>query len=57
MRLIHGVSASHEAEASMIWKLRVACGFEYMHKLQRMFTGARQWQMPQLTLNASRHES
>lgn len=57
MRLIHGVSASHEAEASMIWKLRVACGFEYVHKLQRMFTGARQWQMPQLTLNASRHES
>ena len=39
MRLIRGVSASYEAEASMIWKLRVACGFEYTNKLQCMFTG------------------
>ena len=38
-RLIHGVSASDEAEASMISKLKEACGFEYTNKLQRMFTG------------------
>jgi hypothetical protein len=38
-RLIHGVSASDEAEASMITKLKEACGFEYTNKLQRMFTG------------------
>ncbi|KAG8938767.1 hypothetical protein FRC00_014476, partial [Tulasnella sp. 408] len=37
-RLIHGVSASDEAEASMIAKLKEACGFEYTNKLQRMFT-------------------
>ncbi|EPQ51002.1 Cullin-domain-containing protein [Gloeophyllum trabeum ATCC 11539] len=37
-RLIHGVSASDEAEASMITKLKDACGFEYTNKLQRMFT-------------------
>ena len=40
-RLIHGVSASDEAEASMISKLKEACGFEYTNKLQRMFTGMR----------------
>ena len=39
-RLIHGVSASDEAEASMISKLKEACGFEYTNKLQRMFTGS-----------------
>ena len=38
-RLIYSVSASDEAEASMISKLRDACGFEYTNKLQRMFTG------------------
>jgi len=38
-RLIHGVSASDESEASMISKLKEACGFEYTNKLQRMFTG------------------
>jgi cullin 1 len=37
-RLIHEVSASDEAEASMIAKLKEACGFEYTQKLQRMFT-------------------
>ncbi|KAF4619424.1 hypothetical protein D9613_004852 [Agrocybe pediades] len=37
-RLIHGVSASDESEASMISKLKEACGFEYTTKLQRMFT-------------------
>ncbi|KAH7101599.1 Cullin-domain-containing protein [Auriculariales sp. MPI-PUGE-AT-0066] len=37
-RLIHGVSASDEAEASMISKLKEACGFEYTNKLSRMFT-------------------
>ncbi|KAF8682947.1 Cullin protein [Rhizoctonia solani] len=37
-RLIHGVSASDESEASMIAKLKEACGFEYTNKLQRMFT-------------------
>ncbi|OBZ68755.1 Cullin-1 [Grifola frondosa] len=37
-RLIHGVSASDEAEASMISKLKEALAFEYTNKLQRMFT-------------------
>ncbi|KAF9005696.1 Cullin-domain-containing protein [Hymenopellis radicata] len=37
-RLIHSVSVSDEAEASMISKLEEACGFEYVYKLQRMFT-------------------
>ncbi|EPS94100.1 hypothetical protein FOMPIDRAFT_1020253 [Fomitopsis schrenkii] len=39
-RLIHGVAASDEAEASMISKLKEACGFEYTNKLQCMFTGS-----------------
>ena len=38
-RLIHGVSASDEAEASMISKLKEACDFGYTNKLQRMITG------------------
>ncbi|KAH9979902.1 Cullin-domain-containing protein [Lactifluus volemus] len=37
-RLIHGLSESDEAEASMISKLKEACGFKYAIKLQRMFT-------------------
>ena len=56
-RLIHSVSASDESEASMISKLKEACGFEYTNKLQRMFTGS--WcfirSCPPLTANA-RHE-
>jgi cullin 1 len=32
------MSASDDAEASMISKLKDACGFEYTSKLQRMFT-------------------
>jgi cullin 1 len=40
-RLIYGVLVSYEAEASMILKLKEACGFEYTNKLQRMFTGTR----------------
>ncbi|KAJ7841514.1 Cullin [Mycena olivaceomarginata] len=35
-RLIHGVSASDEAEASMISKLKEACGFEHL-SLERSF--------------------
>ena len=46
-RLIHSVSASDEAEASMISKLKEACGFEYTNKLQRMFTGT--WRSPYAT--------
>ena len=38
-RLIHSVSASDDAEASMISKLEEAYGFEYTNKLQHMFTG------------------
>jgi len=38
-RLFYGVSASDEAEASMISKLKEAYGFEYANKLQHMFTG------------------
>ncbi|KAG1867680.1 Cullin [Suillus subluteus] len=37
-RLFHGISASDESEASMISKLKEACGFEYIQKLQKMFT-------------------
>ncbi|KAH9979904.1 Cullin family-domain-containing protein [Lactifluus volemus] len=37
-RLIHGLSESDEAEASMISKLKEACGSKYTIKLQRMFT-------------------
>jgi len=36
-RLVQGMSASDDAEASMISKLKQACGFEYTNKLQRMF--------------------
>lgn len=35
-RLVHSLSASDEAETSMISKLKQACGFEYTSKLQRM---------------------
>lgn len=58
-RLIHGVSASDESEASMISKLKEACGFEYTNKLQRMFTGM--FHTPHTTLRPliffCRHES
>eukprot|EP01135_Chromosphaera_perkinsii_P006249 Nk52_evm10s470 gene=Nk52_evmTU10s470 len=37
-RLIHGTSVSLESEMSMITKLKIACGYEYTSKLQRMFT-------------------
>jgi len=37
-RLVNFSSASDDAEASMISKLKDACGFEYTNKLQRMFT-------------------
>jgi cullin 1 len=37
-RLVNAASASDDAEASMISKLKEACGFEYTSKLQRMFT-------------------
>ena len=36
-RLVQHMSASDDAEASMISKLKSACGFEYTSKLQRMF--------------------
>ena len=36
-RLVHRMSVSNDAEASMISKLRLACGFEYTTKLQRMY--------------------
>lgn len=36
-RLVQGLSASDDAETSMISKLKEACGFEYTNKLQRMF--------------------
>lgn len=36
-RLVAHMSASDDAEASMISKLKQACGFEYTSKLQRMF--------------------
>ncbi|BFZ57313.1 ubiquitin ligase (cullin) of SCF [Savitreella phatthalungensis] len=36
-RLVGGQSASDDAEASMLTKLKEACGFEYTNKLQRMY--------------------
>lgn len=36
-RLVMHLSASDDAEASMISKLKQACGYEYTSKLQRMF--------------------
>lgn len=36
-RLVSHTSASDDAEASMISKLKQACGYEYTIKLQRMF--------------------
>ena len=36
-RLVQSMSASDDAEASMISKLKAACGFEHTSKLQRMF--------------------
>ncbi|KAI9178798.1 ubiquitin ligase (cullin) of SCF [Blastocladiella emersonii ATCC 22665] len=37
-RLVGGLSASTDSEELMINKLKDACGFEYVSKLQRMFT-------------------
>ena len=45
-RLVQHMSASDDAEASMISKLKQACGFEYTSKLQRMF---------QVTLRTTEH--
>ena len=36
-RLVGGQSSSDDAEASMLGKLKEACGFEYTNKLQRMY--------------------
>ncbi|CAG7819834.1 unnamed protein product [Allacma fusca] len=36
-RLVQHMSASDEAESSMIGKLKLACGYEYTSKLQRMY--------------------
>lgn len=36
-RLVQHLSASDEAESSMIGKLKLACGYEYTSKLQRMY--------------------
>jgi cullin 1 len=38
-RLLHNVSASDKAEASMISKLKEVCDFKYTDKLQHMLTG------------------
>jgi cullin 1 len=37
LRIVQHMSASDDAEASMISKLKQACGFEYTNKLQLMF--------------------
>ncbi|KAN0060623.1 ubiquitin ligase (cullin) of SCF [Thecaphora frezii] len=37
-RLVNFASASDDAEANMISRLKEACGYEYTTKLQRMFT-------------------
>ncbi|XP_049781394.1 cullin-1-like [Schistocerca cancellata] len=36
-RLVHNMSASYDAEVSMISKLKQACGYGYTSKMQRMF--------------------
>lgn len=36
-RLVYQISASDDAEATVISKLREMCGYEYTNKLQRMF--------------------
>ncbi|XP_049844861.1 cullin-1-like [Schistocerca gregaria] len=36
-RLVHNMSASYDAEVSMISKIKQACGYEYTSKMQRMF--------------------
>jgi cullin 1 len=36
-RLVNATSASDDSETSMISKLKEACGFEYISKLQKMF--------------------
>ena len=36
-RLVNSQSASDDAEANMISKLKEACGYEYTSKLQRLF--------------------
>jgi cullin 1 len=36
-RLVQQTSASDDAEATMISKLKSTCGYEYTSKLQRMF--------------------
>lgn len=40
-RLVQNTSASDDAEANMISKLRQACGFQYTFKLNRMFQDIR----------------
>ncbi|KAL4073148.1 Cullin [Scleroderma yunnanense] len=37
-RLIYGLSASEDAEISMLYKLKEICGFGYTNKIQRIFT-------------------
>ncbi|GMR61325.1 hypothetical protein PMAYCL1PPCAC_31520, partial [Pristionchus mayeri] len=39
-RLVGSLSASDEAEQSMIAKMKQSCGYEYTSKMQRMFTDA-----------------
>lgn len=39
-RLVRQMSASDEAEGSMLSKLKDVCGFEYTSKQQKMITGA-----------------
>lgn len=38
-RLVGSLSASDDAESSMITKLKELSGFEYTNKLSKMFTG------------------
>lgn len=40
-RLVHGTSASEDAEASMLSKLQEVCGTDYVAKLQSMFSDMR----------------
>jgi cullin 1 len=39
-RLVYFQSASDDAEASMISRLKDQCGFDYTARMQRMFSGS-----------------
>jgi len=49
-RLINQSSASDDAESLMINKLKMACGFEYTTKLQKMYQVSKYYSLSYITL-------